>query len=128
MRIGELSKLTETVVETIRFYEQAGVLVPPPRTPGGYRNYGPDQVQRLTFIRRCRELGFSLDEVRSLLSIADQAEESCTAVSQMATAHLGEVRSKLKRLKRLERTLADLEKSCRGGKIKQCRILESLMN
>lgn len=128
MRIGELSKLTETVVETIRFYEQAGVLVPPPRTSGGYRNYGADQVQRLTFIRRCRELGFSLDEVRSLLSIADQAEESCAAVSQMAAAHLGEVRNKLKRLRRLERTLADLEKSCRGGKIKQCRILESLMS
>lgn len=128
MLIGELAKLTQTVVETIRFYEQAGVLIPPPRTAGGYRNYGADQVHRLTFVRRCRELGFSLDEVRSLLRIADQSEESCAAVSQIAGAHLDEVRNKIKRLRRLERTLAGLKKSCRGGKIKQCRILESLMN
>ena len=128
MRIGELAKLTQTVVETIRFYEQAGVLVPPPRTAGGYRNYGADQVQRLTFVRRCRELGFSLDEVRSLLIIADQSEESCATVTEIAGAHLDEVRNKLKRLRRLERTLVGLQMSCRGGKIKQCRILDSLMN
>ena len=128
MRIGELAKLTHTVVETIRFYEHAGVLAPPLRTAGGYRNYGADQVQRLTFVRRCRELGFSLDEVRSLLSIGDQSEASCAPVSQIAGAHLDEVRNKLKMLRRLERTLAGLKKSCRGGKIKQCRILESLMN
>lgn len=128
MRIGELAKLTQTVVETIRFYEQAGVLVPPTRTAGGYRNYGADQVQRLTFVRRCRELGFSLDEVRSLLRIADRSEESCAAVSQIAGAHLNEVRNKLKRLRRLERTLLGLKKSCQGGKIRQCRILESLRN
>ena len=128
MRIGELAKLTQTVIETIRFYEQAGVLTPPPRTAGGYRDYGADQVQRLTFVRRCRELGFSLDEVRSLLSIVDQSEESCATVADIAGAHLDEVRNKLKRLRRLERTLVGLQKSCRGGKIKECRILDSLMN
>lgn len=128
MRIGELAKLTHTVIETIRFYEQAGVLAPPPRTAGGYRNYGADQVQRLTFVRRCRELGFSLDEVRSLLSIADRSEESCATVTEIAGAHLDEVRNKLKRLRRLERTLMSLNHSCRGGKIEQCRILESLMS
>lgn len=128
MRIGELAKLTHTVIETIRFYEQAGVLAPPPRTAGGYRDYGADQVQRLTFVRRCRELGFSLDEVRSLLSIADRSEESCATVTEIAGAHLDEVRNKLKRLRRLERTLMSLKDSCRGGKIEQCRILESLMS
>ena len=128
MRIGELAKLTHTVIETIRFYEQAGVLAPPPRTAGGYRNYGADQVQRLTFVRRCRELGFSLDEVRSLLSIADRSQESCATVTEIAGAPLEEVRNKLKRLRRLERTLMSLKDSCRGGKIEQCRILESLMS
>lgn len=128
MRIGELAKLTQTLVETIRFYEQAKVLASPPRTAAGYRNYGPGHVQRLTFVRRCRELGFSLDEVRSLLTIADRSEESCETVSHIADAHLEDVRKKLRRLRRLERTLVELQQSCKGGQIRQCRILDSLMN
>ena len=128
MRIGELAKLTQTLVETIRFYEKAKVLALPPRTAGGYRDYGPGHVQRLTFVRRCRELGFSLDEVRSLLTIADQSENSCESVSQIASAHLDDVRTKLKRLRCLEHNLMELQRSCKGGRIRQCRILDSLMN
>lgn len=128
MRIGELAKRTQTLVETIRFYEQAGVLAKPKRTAGGYRNYCPGDVQRLTFVRRCRELGFSLDEVRGMLKIADRAEDSCDSVSQIAAAHLEDVRQKLARLRRLERSLVRLKQSCHGGQIKQCGILESLMS
>ena len=127
MRIGELARRTETLVETIRFYEQAGVLACPPRTASGYRSYGDADLQRLTFIRRCRDLGFSLDEVRGMLKLADQADGSCASVCDIAATHLDEVRQKLARLRRLERSLVRLKNSCGGGQIGQCRILESLM-
>lgn len=127
MRIGELARRTETLVETIRFYEQAGVLAPPPRTTSGYRSYGPADLQRLTFVRRCRDLGFSLDEVRGLLQLADQSDGSCASVCEIAATHLEDVRQKLSRLRRLERSLAQLKNSCGGGRIRECRILESLM-
>jgi Cu(I)-responsive transcriptional regulator len=127
MRIGELAKRTETLVETIRFYEQAGVLTPPARTSSGYRNYVPRDVQRLTFIRRCRDLGFSLDEIRGLLKLSDRSDDSCTSVCEIASKQLVEVRRKLARLRRLERSLSSLESSCDGGQIRDCRILESLM-
>jgi DNA-binding transcriptional MerR regulator len=128
MRIGELAKRTETLVETIRFYEHAGVLAPPARTLGGYRNYASGDIQRLTFIRRCRELGFSLDEVRGLLKLADRSNDSCSSVCEVASKQLDEVLQKLARLRRLERSLSSLKNSCDGGRIRDCRILESLMS
>lgn len=127
MRIGELARKGMTPVETIRFYEQARVLPAPPRTAGGYRQYGAAHVQRLVFVRRCRELGFSLDEVRSLLSLADRGTtDSCASVTRIANEHLQEVRRKLADLKRLERALVALNRSCDGGQMESCRILETL--
>ena len=126
MRIGELAKKGRTLVETIRFYEQARVLPAPPRTARGYRQYGPAHVQRLVFIRRCRDLGFSLDEVRSLLNLADRTNDPCSSVTDIASDHLKEVRRKLADLKRLESALRALTRSCTGGQIEGCRILETL--
>lgn len=126
MRIGELARKGRTLVETIRFYEQARVLPAPPRTARGYRQYGPMHVQRLVFVRRCRELGFSLDEVRSLLTLADRTDDSCASVTRIASDHLQEVRRKLADLKRLERALVALNRACDGGQMESCRILETL--
>ena len=127
MRIGQLATRTKTLVETIRYYEKAGVLEQPRRTPGGYREYENSHLQRLTFVRRCRDLGFSLAEVRSLLRLANQTDDRCDSVCSIASRHLDEVRAKLSGLRRLERSLVRLKTSCKGGRIEDCRILESLM-
>jgi DNA-binding transcriptional MerR regulator len=127
MKIGQLATRTKTLVETIRYYEKAGVLEHPRRTPAGYREYEESHLQRLTFVRRCRDLGFSLAEVRGLLDLADRTDDRCESVCSIASAHLDEVRAKLSALRRLERSLVRLKTSCNGGRIEECRILESLM-
>src|SRR5688572_27442780 len=94
--IGELAARAGTTPETIRYYERVGVLPRPARSGGGrYRMYGSSDVERLTFVRRARELGFSLDEVRELLQLADHPERPCTDVDRLARAHLGAVDAKL---------------------------------
>lgn len=126
MRIGELSKQSGTLVETIRYYEQIGLMPAPPRTHSGYRAYPPDHLQRLIFLRRCRELGFSIEEIRSLLRLAEQSSHSCATVTRVATQHLDDVRAKVADLRRLERGLRILIDSCAGGRIADCKILEAL--
>jgi DNA-binding transcriptional MerR regulator len=95
MNIGELVRATDTKPETIRYYEQIGLLPEPPRTAGNYRDYTADHVSRLTFTRRARELGFSIEQIRTLLALADEKEQSCDAVDAIARAHLGEIKRKL---------------------------------
>lgn len=128
MRIGQLAARTKTLVETIRYYEKAGVLEQPRRTPAGYRDYEESHLKRLAFVRRCRDLGFSLTEVRGLLNLANRTNDRCDSVCSIANAHLDEVRAKLSALRRLERSLVRLKTSCKGGRIEECRILESLMS
>jgi DNA-binding transcriptional MerR regulator len=126
--IGDLAARTGTSPETIRYYERVRVLPPPVRRGGGrYRRYGASDVERLLFVRRARELGFSLDEVRELLGLADQRNRSCAEVDQLARAHLAAVNEKLARLAALRDELERAIGACRGGlPIAECRILGAL--
>lgn len=124
--IGNLGKATGTKVETIRYYERIGLLAKPDRTEGNYRVYGRDSVDRLSFIRRARALGFSLDQVRALLALAGDGERDCARVDALAQEHLREVEDKIADLEALRRELGALVQSCRGGVVADCGIIEAL--
>lgn len=124
--IGDLARATGTKVETIRYYERIGLLPPPPRTPGNYRSYGKPQLGRLSFVRRARELGFSIEQVRALLDLADDQSRSCDAVDVIARQHLAEVERKLADLTALRSELTALLGQCQKGTVADCRIIEAL--
>ncbi len=124
--IGELARQTRTKVETIRYYERIGLLPPPARTEGNYRAYARRHLDRLSFVRRGRDLGFSLDEVRELLRLSDDREQSCADVDRIARLHLAEVERKLADLKALRAELREVVGQCRHGTIASCRIIEAL--
>ena len=128
LTIGALSKRTGVNIETIRFYERVGILPRPPRTVGGHRIYGHDLLMRLGFVRRSRELGFSLDEVRGLLRLVDGGHYPCAEVKAITLDHLADVRRKIADLRRLERTLAEVAGKCRGGKVPDCPVIEALFD
>lgn len=124
--IGELGRLTGTKVETVRYYERIGLLAAPERTAGNYRAYGPEHLARLSFIRRSRDLGFSLDQVRALLDLSDDRDRSCEAIDAIAKEHLGEVDRKIADLRALRRELGSMIDQCRCGTVADCRIIEAL--
>lgn len=124
--IGRLSRLTGTNIETIRYYERVGLLPVPPRSPGGYRQYGIDHRKRLSFVRRARSLGFSIGEVRTLLRLADERRRACAEVRVVAEAHLRDVRAKIADLRRMERALATTLVRCAEGKRTACPLIEVL--
>jgi len=124
--IGTLSKRTGCKVETIRYYEQVGLLPAPGRSAGGYRLYGTVHLKRLTFIRRARALGFSIDEVRTLLRLADERERSCARVRVVAASHLQEVRAKIADLRAMERVLKETVARCASGNGVDCPLIEAL--
>lgn len=126
LTIGRLAKATGTKVETVRWYEKVGLIDPPQRTNANYRAYAASDLARLSFIRRARNLGFSLDQIRTLLNIADLRDRDCGSVDAIASGHLEEVDRKIADLTALRRELSDLVKSCRGGTIAECRILDAL--
>ena len=126
LAIGALSERTGCKVETIRFYEQEGLLPAPPRSPGGYRLYGNDHLKRLTFIRRARKLGFSVDEVRKLLKLADERKRPCAEVRVMAGAHLEDVRVKIADLRAMERVLRETVARRADGRRADCPLIEAL--
>jgi len=126
LSIGELAKRTRTKVETIRYYEGIGLLPEPVRTEGNYRSYDSAQLGRLSFIRRARDLGFSLDHVRELLDLADQRDRSCEAVDMIARQHLIEVERKIADLTALRDELSGVIGRCRRGTVADCRIIETL--
>jgi DNA-binding transcriptional MerR regulator len=126
LTIGDLSKATGTKVETIRYYERIGLLAVPDRTSGNYRAYGAKDLGRLSFIRRARELGFGLEQVRELLGLSDQKQRSCEAVDVIARDHLADVDRKLADLKALRRELDSIIRQCGCGTIAECRIIEAL--
>jgi Cu(I)-responsive transcriptional regulator len=126
MNIGQLARVTDTKPETIRYYERIGLLPLPPRTAGNYRDYSAAHVRRLTFARRARDLGFSIEQIRTLLDLADDKERSCDAADAIAREHLAEVKRKLANLTALRRELASLIEQCRHGTVAECRILEAL--
>ncbi|MGE0055396.1 MAG: helix-turn-helix domain-containing protein [Hyphomicrobium sp.] len=126
LTIGDLSKATGTKVETIRYYERIGLLPAPDRTSGNYRAYGKSDLGRLSFIRRARDLGFGLEQVRELLGLLDQKQRSCEAVDVIARDHLADVDRKLADLKALRRELDSIIRQCGRGTIGECRIIEAL--
>ena len=126
MSIGQLGMATGTVVETVRYYEKIGLLAPPARTSSNYRSYGNAEVARLSFIRRARALGFSLEQIRSLLDLADDRSRPCKQVDALARAQLEEVKQKIADLQSLRRELSGLISQCQRGTIAECRILEAL--
>ena len=126
MKIGELAKATGTKVETIRYYEQTGLLPEPGRTQGNYRSYGGEHLARLSFIRRARDLGFGIEQIRALLDLSDDRSRDCATVDRIATEHLREVDRKIADLTALRRELSAVITSCDGGTVAQCRIIEAL--
>lgn len=124
--IGALARLTGTKVETVRFYERIGLLPPAARTGGNYRAYARSHLERLSFIRRGRDLGFSLNEVRELLRLSDDRDRSCAEVDRIARVHLIEVERKLADLMALGAELRQLVDQCQHGTVAECRIIEAL--
>lgn len=127
MKIGELAKATSTQVETIRFYEREGLLPSPGRTESNYRAYDESHVQRLAFIRHCRCLDMSLEEIRVLLEYKDRPQENCGQVDQLLDEHIGHVVRRIKELRVLEKELRALKASCGANlAVQDCRILAGL--
>jgi MerR family mercuric resistance operon transcriptional regulator len=123
--IGALSRQTGCNIETIRYYERIGLMPEPPRR-GRYRSYGPEDVGRLGFVRRARELGFTLDEVRALLGLAASGQASCAEARDLASAHLKDVRSRIADLRRMERVLAETVRACDAGDEACCPLIATL--
>jgi Cu(I)-responsive transcriptional regulator len=126
LTIGHLAKKTGTKVETIRFYEKSGLLPKPGRTDGNYRAYDRAHLNRLSFIRRARDLGFSLDQVRGLLSLTGDRSQSCAGVDAIANEHRAEIERKIRDLQALKAELDNLIDRCVCRTVAQCRIIDSL--
>lgn len=124
--IGALAEATGTKVETVRYYERIGLLPEPARTRGNYRAYSVEHLARLSFIRRARDLGFTLDQVKALLGLADHKEQDCGSVDVMAREHLFDIDRKIADLRSLRRELNNLIGQCEQGTIAECRIIGAL--
>jgi len=124
--IGVVSARTGVNIETIRYYERIGLVPAPPRTEGRQRAYDEDHLKRLAFIRRGRELGFSLDQIRDLLGLVRGHELTCADVKTLTEQHVADIRRKLKDLKKLEHVLNDLAARCHGKEVPDCPILDTL--
>lgn len=130
MRIGHLAQATQTTAPTIRYYEEIGLLPPPPRQAGSQRVYGDADIRRLTFIRRCRDFGFPIDKVRHLVSLMQDGDRPCAEARDVAFGHLTEIRRKLTELGELEQSIATFvercDRTCSNGSGADCVMLEEL--
>lgn len=127
LRIGQLAKTADCLVQTVRFYESEGLLPQPTRSEGNFRLYDNAHLQRLLFIRRCRAKDMTLDEIRQLLSFKDRPELDCGEVNTLVDDHIAQVRAKIKDLRELERELTELRRTCHSARTaRECGILNSL--
>lgn len=127
LKIGDLARRTQCPPETIRFYEREGLLPLPARTAGNYRVYGPAHIQRLAFIRNCRSLDMTLDEIRQLLRVRDVPQENCHAAHRLLDEHIAHVGTRITELQDLERQLKALRRECHPARAQQdCGILSGL--
>jgi len=126
LSIGQLARETGTNIQTIRYYEQIGLLPEPVRTAGNQRRYSRAQQQRLAFIRHARALGFPLDDIRGLLGLADDPDRPCHEADNIARHHLEEVNGRIARLTSLKVELERMVDQCAGGKVENCRVIEVL--
>ena len=128
LSIGKLSQQSGVNIETIRYYEKIGVMPAPGRSAGGFRIYEPDHLKRLSFVRRGRQLGFSLDEIRSLLRLVDGHGHTCAEVHALMLSHLAEIRRKIRDLRRLQRAMAEMAARCSGESVPECPIVDALFD
>lgn len=128
MKIGELAARADCDVQTVRFYEREGLLPEPAREASGYRRYTEDHVTQLSFIRHCRSLDIPLPEVRELLGFAANPTESCPEVNELLDRHIELVRERVRALRKLEKQLVNLRRTCDGDASHPCAILESFMS
>lgn len=127
MKIGELARLTSTQTETIRFYEREQLMPPASRSSANYRLYNNDHAQRLSFIRHCRNLDMTLDEIRTLLHFKDSPQENCHAVNSLLEEHIGHVEQRIRELRRLRKDLGELRERCDVARAAaDCGILDEL--
>lgn len=126
LSIGSLSKQCQVKVPTIRYYESIGLIPEPPRTQGGQRRYGVQHSQRLSFIKHGRDLGFSLDDLRDLIILSDDPDQSCEAADAIASKQLGEVERRIEGLLVLQTELKRMVKQCAHGDVGTCRVIETL--
>jgi len=124
--IGRLARATGCKVQTIRYYEQIGLMPVPVRSAGNQRLYGPEHVDRLSFIRHSRELGFSLEAIRELLSLVDHPDQPCATADQIARTQLQAVEQRISRLQALKAELERMVRQCQGGRVADCRVIEVL--
>ena len=125
---GILAKQSGVNSETIRYYEKIELMPDPMRSEGGHRMYNQTHLHRLSFIRRCRELGFNLKEIRGLLDLVDGGDYTCAEVRDRTTVHLNDVRQKLRDLKKMQRTLKIMVSQCDGGLVRECTIIDTLFS
>lgn len=125
--IGELSRRTKVKVPTIRYYEETGLMEPPERTEGNQRRYDAGGLERLSFIKHARDLGFSIDAIAALFELQSHPGRSCREATDIAMAQLSDVRAKIKRLRVLEKELVRISRGCDGGGVSEdCYVLASL--
>ncbi|MFT3986187.1 MerR family transcriptional regulator [Aestuariivirga sp.] len=126
LQIGRLAEMASTKVQTIRYYEEIGLIRPFMRSEGGHRLYDAEDAKRLKFIRHARELGFSIDEIRGLLKLSDNPETSCAAADRMVETHLEQVELRIKKLQALRKELRRMVDDGTHGRAGNCRVLEVL--
>lgn len=127
MKIGELAQVAQCTVETVRYYEKAGLLPEPARTQGNFRVYGPEHVERLRFIRNCRALDMSQQEIQTLLDLADQPADGCGAINAVFDQHISHVNERIKELTHLKKQLRELRERCASEQtVDSCGILLGL--
>lgn len=128
--VGELASASGCKVETVRYYEKIGLMPEPPRTEGGHRFYSQNLLKRLTFIRRSRELGFPIEQIRELLRFVDEPGHTCSEVKGMAMLHTRAVQEKIDDLKRLQKALNDMAARCKGkgNALEDCAIIDALFD
>jgi DNA-binding transcriptional MerR regulator len=126
LTIGELARRSGYAVQTLRYYEQIGLMPKPPRTSGGQRRYGEDLQRRLLFIRHARDLGFEIEDIRSLLDLASRPDQPCASVDAIAKAHLISIDEKIARLIALRVEVNRMLKACAAGRIAECKVIDVL--
>jgi len=128
LTIGQLARETGSKAETIRYYENMGLLQPPLRSVGNYRYYGAQDQRRLSFVRRARELGFSIEQIRELIAFGEQREHECSSVDDVVKAHIADITRRIRDLQALQGKLKRMIGNCPGGRVADCRVLEALQS
>lgn len=128
LTIGQLARQTGTKAETIRYYEKIGLLQPPLRSDGNYRYFSAQDQRRLSFVRRARELGFSIEQIRELIAFGEQREHECSSVDDVVKAHIADIARRVRDLQALQGELQRMIGNCPGGRVADCRVLEALQS